>query len=57
MHGKQQATGRARLTFNGVDEVIGSIKDLDIARTAAALGGLLRVAQHITYDQQSQHQT
>lgn len=48
MHGMQQATGRARLTFNGVDEVIGSIKDLDVARTAAALGGLLRVAQHIT---------
>ncbi len=35
------------LTLQGVDEVVGSIKDLDEAAAVAALGRLLCVSQHI----------
>ena len=42
---------RKVLTLNGEDEVVGSVKHLDVSRAAAALGGLLSIAQHITCQQ------
>lgn len=46
------------LTLQGVDEVVGSIKDLDEATAVAALGRLLCVPQHIPCKpHQSAHDT
>ena len=39
--------GKVMLTLQSVDQVVGSIKDLDEAAAVAALGGLLSIPQHV----------